>query len=128
MNWFFIGAGVIAAVTFLVHVGLGNKGVLGPTLEAPYDDVAKRTMHGAWHVVTVTILLSAVALLAAGLDAFGTKEEADLVARMVAVLYIGFSGVFAWLAIVSKLPKAFIKLPQWMLFTPIAVLALVGSF
>lgn len=112
MNWFFIGAGVIAVVTFLVYVGLGNKDTLGPALQAPYDDVAKRTMHGAWHAVTVMLLLYAVALVAAGLNAFGTNEEADPVARFVAALYIGFTGVFAWVAIVSKLPMAFIKLPH----------------
>ena len=128
MNLFFIGAGVIATLTFLVHVGLGNKDTLGPTLQAPYDDVAKRTMHGAWHAVTVTLLLSAIALLAAGLNAFGTNEEADLVARFVAVLYIGFTASFAWVAIVSKLPKAFIKLPQWTLFIPVIIMALPGSF
>ena len=46
-------------------------------------------------------------------------------ARFVAVLYIGFTGVFAWVAIVSKLPREFIKLPQWMLLIPISVMALV---
>ena len=128
MNWFFIASGIVASLGFLVHVVLGNKDVLGPTLMAPFDEVARRTMHGAWHVVTVTLFLSAVALFASGLNAYGTQAEANLVARLVAVLYLAFTGVFAWVAIISRLPKAFLKLPQWTLFIPIAGLALAGSF
>ena len=128
MNWLFLVGGVIAAIGCLVHLVLGNRDILGPTLAAPYDDVAKRTMHGAWHLVTVTLLGTAGMLFAAGLGVFQTESEADLVARSVAVLYLAFTAVFAWVALVSRLPKAFLKLPQWTLFIPVAVVALTGSF
>ena len=127
MNWHFIASGMLAAIGLLVHVALGNRDTLGPTLQASYDPVAKRTMHGAWHAVTATLLWTTGLLLAAGLGVFQTDSEADLVARLVAVLYLAFTAVFAWVAVISRLPKAFIKLPQWVFFIPIAGLALWGS-
>ena len=127
MNWGFIASGLLAALGLLVHVALGNKDTLAPTLQASYDQVAKRTMHGAWHAMTVTLLWSSGLLLAAGLGLLQSESEAALVARAVAVLYLAYSVVFVWVAVISRLPKALIKLPQWMFFIPIAALALWGS-
>ncbi len=123
MNGFWLAASAIAAVTALIHLIAGHRAPLGVMLAADFDEVAKRTMHVVWHLVTIDLVISAAVLFAAA--AWPARVSTQL-PGVVAVQHGLYAVAFVVIALASRLPRGLLKLPQWILFVPIVGLAVAG--
>ncbi|WP_228974636.1 hypothetical protein [Streptomyces sp. DH12] len=123
MNGWLLTAGIVAAVTTVIHVIAGGRSVVRPLLGSEVAAEPRRTLHVVWHMVTADLLISSVALLAL---AFAAAPSTALV-LFIAAQYLAYSVVFVTVALAADWPRPLLRLPQWMLLLPVGVLALLGS-
>jgi len=117
--WLF-SAGALAAFLALVHVFLGGPEVAKPLLQSnDMPDVAKYVNYYCWHLVTITIFAMAIGLIWDSVDPVQTG-----LAWMWAVIAVLFT-LWSIVLVVWKGQKPF-QMPQWLLFAPVAALAIVG--
>jgi len=60
MNAFIIIAGSIALATTVGHFAVGSKQFLKPMLEAEFDAVPKKVMHGVFHYVSAFAIFALI--------------------------------------------------------------------
>ncbi|WP_067833819.1 hypothetical protein [Nocardia lijiangensis] len=124
MNVWLMAAGVAAAAVAAVHVVAGHVDPVRPLLDSALPDVPKRTLHVVWHWVSVDLVLAALTLIVlAAAEPVGT----ELVALLTAIHFAAYTVVFVVIAAVLPGPWRLLRLPQWMLLAPIAVLSLAGA-
>lgn len=124
MNGYLFAAGLVAAVVSAIHIVAGHFDPVRPLLASSMADIPKLTMHAVWHMVSVDLVATASTLLAlAWLEPVGT----ELVALLTAARYAAYSVVFVVIA--SRLPgrASVMRLPQWLLLAPVAILACLGG-
>ncbi|MCP2318053.1 hypothetical protein APR12_003406 [Nocardia amikacinitolerans] len=124
MNGWLLSAGVAAAAVAGVHVVAGHIDPVRPLLDSALPDVPKRTLHVVWHWVSVDLVLSALTLVAL---AVAEPTGTELVALLTALHFAAYTVVFVVVATALPGPRRLLRLPQWMLLAPIAVLALAGA-
>ncbi len=126
MNWLLFVSGIVGLITTVGHFTAGSRGYMKPTLQAEFDPVARKIMHCAFHYISAFMVLSTLALLGTGL---GLAEGPgwSLVARFIAVHYAAFAAIQIVIALTSGIDRSLLKLFQWILFIPIAVLAWLGA-
>jgi lipopolysaccharide export LptBFGC system permease protein LptF len=124
MNPWWLASGGLCLITALVHVVAGHFDPVVPFLRAELEPVAKATLYACWHMVTVTLFASALALLGLGLSP--DLPGAAMLAAFIAGLYVLYSIVF--LVIGAKwFSGRLLRLPQWLLLLPVGVLAAIGA-
>lgn len=121
-NWPILSAGFLASATALIHIFVGGKDVARPLLRSSVDEVVKLTLYACWHLVSVVLVLSSLALLVNG---FGFHFSAGVVA-FVSALWILSGGVFVVVALWVAQPRGIFRFPQWALLVPVGVLGLWG--
>jgi len=125
VNGFLLAAGVVATATALIHLIAGHFDPVRPLLSSSMAEVPKRTLHGAWHMASVTMALAAAVLLY--LAFAGGDRETELLARFIALQYLVYGLVFLVLALSIRQPNRLLRLPQWTMLFPVAVLAWWGT-
>ncbi|MEV7081967.1 hypothetical protein AB0N88_26085 [Streptomyces sp. NPDC093516] len=123
MNGWLLTAGTVAAATTLIHATAGGRTVLRPLLHSTVAAEPKHTLHVVWHMVTADLLLSSIALLAL---AFTTTPSTALV-LFIAAHYLAYAVLFLAITLTTDWPRPLLKLPQWLLLLPVAVLAFVST-
>ena len=126
MNWFVIGAGIVALFTAVGHFLMGSKEYLSPMLNASFDLVPKKVMHSVFHYVSVFLVLSTVALLAIGFGIISDNQPSLLV-RFIALNYAFFAVWQIVIASTAGIKNGVFKLFQWVFFAVIAILAWFGA-
>lgn len=121
MNSWALAAGVLTGMTTLGHFTLGSRWYLRPMIAAEFDEVARKTMECVFHYVSVFLLLSTAALLAAGAGLL--DGEPGFLLRFIALAYAGFGIWQVALAVTSGLSRPLVRLFQWTGFFAIAVCA-----
>lgn len=86
MNFWWLAAGLLCLVTAFVHTVAGHFNPVLPFLRAELEATVKATLYACWHMVTVTLFLSALALLGLGLSP--GLAGARLLAAFLAGLYL----------------------------------------
>ncbi len=119
-NIYWIIAGILNFLTFLLHLVGGQLDLVDPMLETGLNLERKSQLVGAWNMVTVILLATSFVLLAAGFNKrySSNKELLSFVGYLNLAFCIPFvlSGFYYGLLV-----------PQWIFFLPIAVLTLVGN-
>lgn len=123
MNGFLIASGLTAAFVTFGHFVFGIRWYLQPMLNAGFPDIPKKVMHAVFHYVTVFLILSTLALLAAGA---GYLSNPGLLVRFIALNYFLFGCWQLFLIFTSGIPGAVYRMFQWVLFLVIAVCAWAG--
>lgn len=124
MNWLVFIAGIITALTVVLHLTVGRKQVLAFMLEASFDPVAKKIMQCQYHFTATFACLSAIMMIFVGLGIWP---------GFVAVLYFIAANILLQalvlivIAMTSGIPKAILKMPQWIVLIIIAVLLFIGA-
>lgn len=125
MNPWWLASGLVCLVTAFVHIVAGHFDPIVPFLRTELEATAKATLHACWHMVTVMLFTSALALLGLGLSP--GLSGARLLATFIAGLYVLSSIVFlvigAW-----RFRWRLLRLPQWLLLLPVGVLAALGAY
>ena len=115
--------GALTLWAFFVHVVMGGREIARPMLGADFDLTARRVLWVCWHAISAELLLGGAVLVAAGFVA--ASETSTALVRAVATVHLIEGLLFlAIIAVSAKaLPKAWLKMPQWMLFLPTGALA-----
>ncbi|MEM1086766.1 MAG: hypothetical protein AAGH90_03485 [Pseudomonadota bacterium] len=117
MSYAALLAGVLAALTCLIHTFIGGREVARPLLSASdLETIPRLTSYYCWHLVTGTL-----ALMSAGYFWLTWTFETGLVWGL-----LGLSVIFAILpfAITLKQRVSLSVLPQWVFFLPLSGLSI----
>jgi hypothetical protein len=93
-------------------------------LLAAFPQPAKMTMYVVWHLCTIVLLLSAAALLSAGLRLEAQHRPLLL---LIGAEYSLFTVLFIAVGLLQFGPEGLLALPQWTLLGPIAALTLFAA-
>ena len=124
MNAWLITAGSLAGVVAAIHLILGHVDPVQPLLRSSLADIPKRTLHAVWHLVSVDLVLGALALLYLGI---AQPTGSGFVAAVLAAHFAAYATVFLVLVLQLDRPRRGLALPQWLLLLPIAVLSAIGA-
>jgi len=119
MNHALAVAAALSLGTWALHTFVGGREIAGPLLRSGLHPVPKYTNYYCWHLVTIVLFAMAAAF------AYGAVVPAG---RDVAAFALMLSSAFAaWsLALVRWTRQPPLRLPQWLLFLAISVVAAVG--
>lgn len=122
MNRPLIIAAFLAAVTAAIHIFAGGADVAAPLLASSMAEEPKLTLYAVWHMASVALTLSAVALFVGSLPRHA--QASRYLVLFVSALWGAFGVVF--LVVVAMQPDSgwLLKLPQWILLLPVGVLGL----
>ena len=87
------------------------------------DETVKLTLYASWHLVSVSLSLSSLALLA---DGFGFFDSPPIVA-FISALWLLYGIVFLVVNYRIASPPGLLRLPQWILLLPVGLLGLLGA-
>ncbi|MCF1649244.1 MULTISPECIES: hypothetical protein [Streptomyces] len=125
MNGWLLAAGITAFGVAVAHIVGGHRDVVRPLLSCGLADEPKRVLHAVWHMVSVDLVLSAIALVYLSLTD-GTSGT-GLVAWFVAAHFIAYAAAFLVVTLSVGWPKPLLRLPQWILLLPVALLTVAGA-
>jgi hypothetical protein len=118
-------AALMTAFIAAVHLFAGGADVAAPLLASALAEEPRLTLYAVWHLVTVTLVLSAVALYISALPRHAAA--ARYLALFISVLWLCFGAVFFVVACTQPGEGLFFKMPQWILFLPVGLLGLWGA-
>ncbi|MER7112086.1 hypothetical protein [Streptomyces sp. NPDC000229] len=124
MNAWFLTAGTTAGAVAAVHVIAGGRDVVRPLLEGNLPDEPRRVLHAVWHMVTADLILAAAVLIWLAL---GDRPGGETIAWLLAAHFVAYSGVFLALSLATNWSRPLLRLPQWMLLLPVAMLSAAGA-
>lgn len=121
MNTLLLIAGVLTAITALIHSIAGELTTIRLLTKTDLPQVPKTELRAGWYMVTVHLLVSAIMLFVLAAD----TDQNFLIGKFLALQFWGYGLVFLLLAFIKKI-KAF-QVPQWVLLFIIAGLIFWGS-
>lgn len=120
MNTYLLTAAALSGITTFIHFYFGGREIAKPLLAAAdIQDVPKYTNYYCWHLVTAMLASMCAAFLWAGITP--TAIESAVIAELLAI----FSALWS-LALGRWKGQSFRRMPQWILFTAIAVAGATG--
>lgn len=122
MNVLLLVLGAFTLMLAVVHLVGGGRACLRPMLGARFDPVARATMHVVWHAITAHLVLAGAVMVGVSLGAW--PDGGPLLVGALSVLHLVYAGLFIAVAAISKLPRAWLALGQWMAFLPLGALGL----
>ncbi|MET7874909.1 hypothetical protein [Streptomyces cyaneofuscatus] len=125
MNGWLLAAGTTALGVAAVHIVGGHRDVVRPLLSCGLADEPKRVLHAVWHMVSIDLVLSGLALLHLSLT--DSTPETGLVAWFVAAHFIAYAAAFLVVTLTVGWPRPLLRLPQWILLLPVAALTAAGA-
>lgn len=117
-NYYLLIGGVICLFTAFLHTIGGQIDLVNPMMESDLEVQASTELLGVWHMVTVTLFVSAYVLLKNGLRPLKTNSSA---VELVAWLFILFGIAYLLVSLVNG-----VLAPQWILLLPIGTFTLFG--
>ena len=121
MNLWMVSAGVLSLLLIPVHTFLGGPEVLSPIVAGSFDPVVEGVITVVWQAINVVMLVNGLMLLVAAVK----PRFAVGAGAITALQYLGFSVLF-WVYGISQLGNV-IDMSQWVPFSLIAVLAIMGG-
>lgn len=125
MNRLLVIAALLAAFTAAIHIFVGGKDTAVPLLTSSITGEPKLTLYAVWHMASVTLTMSAVALFVGSLPRHA--HAARYLVLFISALWCAFGAVY--LVVVAIQPEGgwLFKLPQWVLLLPVGLLGLWGG-
>ncbi|PKH50732.1 hypothetical protein CXF68_08525 [Tenacibaculum sp. Bg11-29] len=118
-NKYWIIAGILNLITFFMHLIGGQLELVNPMIETSLNLEKSSQLIGAWHMVTIILLVTSSVLLSAG---FGKKYATNSeMIKSIGYLNLSFCLPFILTGFYYGL-----LVPQWILFLPIAILTFIG--
>ena len=120
MNSYFALAAVLSAGVCVAHVIAGGRFYVRPLLAAPdLHPVPKYVHYYCWHLVTMMLAAMAIGFGLAAVDP-GARDLAVLMTVLASGFSVWSLGLVLW-----KRQKP-LQMPQWALFTPVAIFGILG--
>lgn len=124
MNGWLLAAGITAFGVAAVHFVGGHRDVVRPLLSCGLTDEPKRVLHAVWHMVSVDLVFSAAALVYL---AVADDTSATGLVAFVAAHFVAYAVAFLVVTLSVGWPRPLLRLPQWILLLPVAVLTVAGA-
>jgi hypothetical protein len=124
MNRTLFFTAILAAFTAGVHIFVGTPEIQNPLLQSALPQEISLLLYTCWHLVSVTLSLSAVAFFVSAIANL-TDSSRNMV-KLVSYMWLGFGFVFITVALLHSGVSMLLKLPQWILLLPVGVLGLLG--
>jgi hypothetical protein len=119
VNWWLVVAGLGALASAGGHAVEGEK-MFHRSMRATLSDrLHQAVLDNLWYIVTIHLAISGVALLVGG---FGRAD--GLLATVVCAQFAAYAALALGL---SLRLGGIVRLPQWMLFAVVALLAAFGA-
>lgn len=118
MNKWNLGASVLMALTFCLHVFGGGPEIHEPIQASVLSDYLRAMSAVLWHAVTVVLAVFAIAYL------WLAKHENTAMSLQMAAIQFGFAGLFLWYG--EVLLGTVWPMPQWIIFIVIPAVSLAG--
>lgn len=121
MNYWYLAAGSLMALTAMLHVFGGGPEIHVPIQASDLSDYLRAISAVLWHAVTVILVVFAAAYLWC---ARNPAPSAAAVVALMGVVQLGFSGVFLFYGFAilnSPWPMS-----QWVIFLTITAISAVG--
>jgi hypothetical protein len=125
MNKQLLSAALLTAFIAAVHIFMGGTDVAAPLLVSRLAEEPRLTLYAVWHLVSVTLGLSAIALYISALPRHA--DASRYLVLFISILWLCFGTVFLIVAFTQPGEGLFLKMPQWILFIPVGVLGLWGA-
>jgi len=122
MNWLVISSGILGLITSAAHIVAGGKDVARPLLASTLNDDVKLTTYACWHLVSVSLVASSLALIIEGL---GLIKSPSMVI-FISALWLIYGIVFLVVTLGVAKPPGIVRFPQWTLLLPVGLLGLLG--
>ncbi|WP_087017212.1 hypothetical protein [Thaumasiovibrio subtropicus] len=120
-NHYWLIAALVCGFTAFLHLIAGHYEPIKPFMASDTPAMRKGTLYACWHMVTVVLFGSAIALLSAALG-----QGSALLVLFISVLFLLFGLLFLLIAIGFSPKRNPFFLPQWTLLLPIGGLGLLG--
>jgi hypothetical protein len=118
-NIYWIIAGSLNLITFFMQLFAGQLELVKPMINTSLVLEKSSQLVGAWHMVTIILLVTSFILLSAG---FGKKYATNTeMIKLVGYLNLSFCLPFIIAGFYFGL-----LVPQWILFLPMAILTMMG--
>lgn len=124
MNLRLLSAALIAGFTTVAHLFFGGADVVAPLLESPLPLNLRLTVFAVWHLTSLTLGLSALALLIGSIPRYAQSVRSLVL--FISILWLGFAAIFAMTALSQPGGEWLFKLQQWTVLLPVGVLGLWG--
>ncbi|MCP4567193.1 MAG: hypothetical protein GY841_06410 [FCB group bacterium] len=125
MNYWWLVSGGIGLITAFIHLISGQSGVIKPFLLCDLAAMPRAVLHACWHMITVILFASAIALLYLGVNPISSGS--NVLALFIGGQFVAYAIVFLVFSFIGNWSRKLMRLPQWTLLLPIGVLAIVGS-
>ena len=125
-NRLLLASAYLAAFTAIVHKIGGTLEIHTPLLASSLPKPISLLLYACWHLVTVALILSAIALF---WSSHNNRAESNFaLPAFIGSLWVGFGFgvVFVLVALYFSGLNGLIVLPQWTLLIPIGGLTLFG--
>lgn len=120
-----LAAAYLAAFTAIVHTIGGTLEIHTPLVTSPLPTSISLLLYACWHLVTVTLILSAIALF---WSSHNNRVKSNFaLPAFIGILWISFGVVFVFVALYFSGLGGLMILPQWILLIPIGALAIYGT-
>jgi len=116
MNYWFLAAAGLSALTFVAHVFGGGPEIHVPVLQSQLSDYFKAIFSVIWHAISAILILNSLVLASAAMNWPGSHYGAMIVAGQ----YLSFAILFVFYGL-NRLDTLTV-MPQWVVFTAIPVL------
>lgn len=121
MNIPLLMAGILTAITALVHSIAGEITTVRPLVNAELQPVPKLELRAAFYIVTVHLFASTIMLFVL---AFAANRDV-VMGRFLAIQFFGYGVAFLGLAVVKRV--GLFQVPQWIVFFLMAGLTYWGT-
>lgn len=120
MNPWLFAAGAATLLLDLVHIFPGGREIHRPMVATDWPEPAKAVWSVVWHAVTAVMAVGGLAMLVASFR----PEQALALTIVPVALFLSWSGLFLFYGL--KRLGSVTVLPQWVAFSVISGLAIVG--
>ena len=114
----------LAAFSAILHTIVGTIEIHTPLLTSLLPEPIRLLLYACWHLVTGTLILSAIALFWSSHS--NRAESNSALPAFIGILWVSFGIVFIFVALYFSGFKALLVLSQWVLLIPTGSLALFG--
>jgi hypothetical protein len=121
MKKLLITAATINLTVAIIHTIIGESDIVTPLLATDAPDTVRWTLHAAWHMISVVLLVSALTLFYVS---FKGKDEPHsmVLSKYIGIQYLALAMVFVVTSMVYG-----IFFPQIVMLAPIGILAILAS-
>lgn len=115
-------AAALATFTTIIHVMGGGYEIAGPAMRSDMEEVPRLVTYVVWHMASVSLGLSAIALTAASTGQ--RRKQFEPLVLFISAMWASFALCFLAVIITQEGDDLFFNMPQWLLLMPVGLLGI----